>query len=506
MRNFLFFLFVTCFSAYGLTQKECWYYGFGEGFPRYGLFRICWDKTITQDSIAALGNWYLSDEASFFGARDSNIACYNNGCRVLYPDKSVVLGIDTLNPGSTYNNYCPEFAQTYPSALASVFMEDRAIDSIFYLVHKNNELEFISGLTKIYSNNLVIKKFFGKPEPYKYEDIVLTRDEMSLFPVTVIADSSYNSWWLIQHVFNSNKYYVYNIKNDKIDTLVFETGPILSRSDNSQPFGNQLCYSETRKEIIFSINRQRLLVFHFDNASGFLSFKKIIKLPKNKADSGNNLGAFSPNNRFFYFNDYDFYYQLDLDEADSSKSLVMLDSLFETDPETGWPYQYGESRLGPDCKIYVTPAWSKSQYLHVVMKPNLKGKDCLLINRAVKLKGFMDRHFANFPDYRQIYGCDSSIIFPNSVSNFEPKYVDEYERRLKVFPNPGSDLLQLNWYPIDENLIFEIYSIDGNKMMTLAAHSMQEALEIDISRLPKGSYFIREQKVRIVTAKFMVIR
>ena len=80
----------------------------------------------------------------------------------------------------------------------------------------------------------------------------------------------------------------------------------------------------------------------------------------------------------------------------------------------------------------------------------------------------------------------------------------------KIFPNPCSGAVHLR-YSISEtrNLKFELFSIQGVKMMTILDEITQAGeydLEFDVSNMPSGMYFIKMQSEDShVTVKLVVM-
>lgn len=99
------------------------------------------------------------------------------------------------------------------------------------------------------------------------------------------------------------------------------------------------------------------------------------------------------------------------------------------------------------------------------------------------------------PGCRQYFFIDQ-ILIESTVGVKELE-----EKKVKLFPVPAKDQINIDFPSSIQGSPFSIYSISGNLVSTgvLADNS------IDISNLPKGSYFIRiETEKEMIHAKFIV--
>ncbi len=124
------------------------------------------------------------------------------------------------------------------------------------------------------------------------------------------------------------------------------------------------------KYIIFNAYN-KCLIYDFDRTTGNLSNLQRV----NPQDSGIFVGvAVSPNSRFAYLTaKYDLY-QVDLWEDDIQSTLTHIAHIDNFQD----PYFYSTfslAQLAPDCRIYIVNGGTNN-YLHVINKPNEKGKAC----------------------------------------------------------------------------------------------------------------------------------
>ncbi len=101
-----------------------------------------------------------------------------------------------------------------------------------------------------------------------------------------------------------------------------------------------------------------------------------------------------------------------------------------------------------------------------------------------------------------IYSAAFSNIITGAVLDEESGIEDEYAKKVKVFPNPCSNMVELKM-PDSSLKSIDIYNITGAKVKSLIAY---DAAKIDVNDLVNGLYFIQITTGNIsVTKKIQVI-
>lgn len=104
---------------------------------------------------------------------------------------------------------------------------------------------------------------------------------------------------------------------------------------------------------------------------------------------------------------------------------------------------------------------------------------------------------------------NGDIYFGKYQSATSVDNVGDENNGLRVFPNPSTGVLDVNWkamkLPIGENLLARVYSISGELVKTLTIHQNQP---IDLQEIPSGSYqlVIYNAGKRISLQKLTVIK
>ncbi len=196
--------------------------------------------------------------------------------------------------------------------------------------------------------------------------------------------------------------------------------------------------------------------------------------------------------------------QVDLEEPDQSKAVDtvgVFDWFFELYATT-----YQQMALGPDCRIYIASGGG-NQYLHVILYPNRKGKECQLINRGLKLPTRNANAIPNFPHYRvdEPYPCDSTIRIKLNTDVDEAFKFREGE--ILMYPNPVKTELIVHdiRHALIGKIMIKLLSIQGQLMDEMQTNNTGKEIRIPISDLAKGLYIIqiRDTRGKYLSDKFV---
>lgn len=77
------------------------------------------------------------------------------------------------------------------------------------------------------------------------------------------------------------------------------------------------------------------------------------------------------------------------------------------------------------------------------------------------------------------------------------------DNKISIFPNPADDILHIT-FASEPNAIVEVYNVLGKRMIWKAISS--EYIEIDISTMPSGFYFIKVEQNEEIHLKKLVVR
>ena len=110
--------------------------------------------------------------------------------------------------------------------------------------------------------------------------------------------------------------------------------------------------------------------------------------------------AFSPFEQYLYADDNTHLWQWDLHASDIASSRVLVDT-FDGFVQPGWTVmRFGPIATAPDGRIYVVPPAGSSEFIHVIERPNLPGKECRFLQHSINLTKPNGRSAPNIPNYR----------------------------------------------------------------------------------------------------------
>lgn len=233
-----------------------------------------------------------------------------------------------------------------------------------------------------------------------------------------IRHSNNRDWWVIQHEYNTNVFWVIPIQNGKLGIpqkipvgqihTTFEEVPSIVMGGQD----GQINTNKTGTKIVLTGATGIIDVFHFDKCSGLLYNHLMVNKRRPKlfvapaiGESGNNYGcSFSPNERFIYTSDPNNVIQYDLKNINNPRYFT--DTIFDIERDyrndRPWVWYHDPANVisqhyvGQNGKIYLfkfltTPTGRKSpspwdSSLAVIHEPDQKGrKNCRFEVNAIPI-------------------------------------------------------------------------------------------------------------------------
>jgi len=458
-----------------------WLFGYGTGIPDTtnpfgGIIMSFTNNKVSFSSQAR--DFEFSWQANSFSNSYGDLLLMSNGCSVANASSTIIKNGDSLGFGKIWSVNCPK---RQPLSQAGMFLNFAGDEKQIVFLHTildtiGNGLKAF--LKCIYETKIDLSK-----------DSVLSKNDKILYDtlyggISAIPKDDYN-WWIIIPRNRSNEFYVilYN-KNGVIDLTKQSIG--LEHIPEGSG-GAQCTFSPDGKNYAFYSPLNGLQIYDFNRATGTLSnFRHFSFIyPFNTAGGC----AFSPDSRFIYVSNPTEVLQVDLLEKDSTNAIDtvgVFDNFFDPYPTT-----YLQMALGPDCRIYIS-TYGGNRYLHVIMQPNKKGKECQLINRGLKLPTRNSFVTPNFPHYRvdDPYPCDSTITIPLNT-DVENEYKFK-EGELMIYPNPASTVLYVHDIKsmITSKVLLRLIDLNGNVLFSQEYNNLSQEIKIPIHNLAQGMYFI----------------
>ena len=218
---------------------------------------------------------------------------------------------------------------------------------------------------------------------------MVTDKNIQLFSYTTekldaIFDSVSDSYWVVAHPFESNRFYAYRITSSGLNESPVISDPCALYSGGTPASYNaigQMTISPNGKMIASGVLSDGYIeLCDFDRATGRIHNSRII------SNFPNAWGiAFSPDSKLLYavrwWSDSVFQYNL----SDTSLPAIIASKTLigRATSNSSYGYQAGYLQLGPDKRIYV--ARYGEHYLARINYPNIPGTECGFVNDGVYL-------------------------------------------------------------------------------------------------------------------------
>jgi len=387
---------------------------------------------------------------------------------------------DRINYGQTWLNFCGRLSR-YPGTQNSIILPDPGNEKGYYLIHKRIEIKtdppvqtFTPDLSYSYID--MLKNDMKGEVITKNQSVFHTSNIVNGY-LTACKHKNEKDWWLIQMKRDTNLYFKILLTHDTIMAVDSQSiGPNFSIKSN---VGQAVFSPDGNKWALYNY-QDDLIVYDFDRKTGDLNNLQHITFQ----DSAFFVGvAISPNSRFAYLCSKWDLYQVDLWEDDIQSSLTHIDHWDGfTDPT--FACTFNQAQLAPDCKIYVVSS-STNNYLHVINKPDEKGKDCDFKQHSLYLPHRnYNNSIPNFPHFRM---DEAEICDPTITSIFgEAIY---YWKDLKAYPNPSSGVFYVD-IPNNQEGKLLVFDMNGGKVYDKEIHNNELTVQLNLSWLKTGNYMI----------------
>ena len=480
---FLFFMLSTVVAQNKRDYK--WLFG-----SSYDL-----DKKIVKGNIMDFNNKGRIDTLDFYDSvadnnaeisdKDGNLLFYFNGCRVVDSTMHLMENGDSMNYGKSWEKECGNWAR-YAGTQNSIILPDPGDKDGYYIIHKREELIYEPvlrvSIPDLYYTYVDMQGNGGRGRVVKKNQSIFHTTNIVTGYLSACKHANGRDWWIIQMKHDTNVYFKVLLTADTImavDSQQIEEAPIFSLNSGV----GQAKFTPDGTKWITNGAEDQCMIFDFDRETGELS-NLVRVMPQ---DSGIFYGlAISPNSRFVYLsNDWDLF-QVDLWADDIPASLVHIAHIDKYGDPFFWLF-FGQAQLAPDCKIYIASN-TPSYHLHVINKPNLKGKACDFRQHAIYLphKNW-NNSIPNFPHFR----IDEDQICDSTITWIPDEYIVKRINTLSVYPNPTSDRATISLYSEGyEHGSITIHDINGRVMESIDIDS-EATKEINVQNYVPGVYIVR---------------
>jgi hypothetical protein len=271
-------------------------------------------------------------------------------------------------------------------------------------------------------------------------------------------------------------------------------------SVESSNSGQAVFTPDGSKWIIFN-PVDKVLIYDFNRETGELSNLERV----NPQDSGIFVGvAVSSNSRYAYLSALHDLYQIDLWDDDIQSSLIHIAHIDGFSDPT-WPSTFSLAQLAPDCRIYIVNGGTNN-YLHVINKPNEKGKACDFRQHSFYLPNRnYNGSLPNFPHFR----IDEADICDSTISWIPKEFWTGEKLDASIFPIPANDKINIRLSsPVMEELEYQMFDYQGRKVKRGLLEFLSQEIEIDLSSINSGLYILQilNKKHQIKWSKKVVVQ
>ncbi|MBK9377913.1 MAG: T9SS type A sorting domain-containing protein [Saprospiraceae bacterium] len=440
-------------------------------------------------------NAMISDE-------EGNLKYYTNGCEIEGSDYDLVLNGDNINPGLIHKHNC---VLGYNAGETSALFLPGAEEDNYHLIHTS--LVYTDNFTNIFSDACRHTFIDGRQNSGKgqviFKNRALITDTSTTGDLGVVRHKNGADWWIILKSLVKNEYVRFLLRQDSIYGPFVQTniGDSIHRYDNGNSI---LLFDPSNGETMVRRSQihDSISVFDFDRNTGILSHHRRIRFRDSTTVRDGGV-CFSPSGRFLYVSTYYDLYQYDLWASDVQGSEEHIGHYDGYKSKGFFPAWLGRMQLGPDCKIYMN-CRNSMDALHVIHRPDEKGKACDLRQHDLKLPSTHAGTVPFFPEYRlgHYRVCDSSLVI--SVQSYP------IGSSISIYPNPAKDytIVRLN-NTNERDVWISLYNNTGQCLFKSKYYepSANNELLLDTRSYPAGIYMIeiRDQNHEVQFRKKLLI-
>jgi Secretion system C-terminal sorting domain len=385
-----------------------------------------------------------------------------------------------------------------------------------YPKHVNQFIQFANNYTQIRYNG--INQYVSLPLNYSIIDmntpqgrgtviqknISILNDTMMLGELTACRHANGRDWWVLINKHQSTVWYRLLVSPNGVQVMgsqdigfqKFERGfgqSVFSPNGNWFAIG-QVAWSPTYNNFFE--------LFQFNRCTGLLTQNTILRV----LDTAGVLGvAISANSRYLYTCTLGALHQFDLQASNIGASKIKIADYDEYKTNRNFPSYITIPQLAPNGKIYIA-TYPTTNVLHVIEAPDSAGLACNFRQHAIPLPTY-NSAVPNYPNFRlgRLIGSSCDTLY--SPTNELNKPLD----KLKVFPNPVSNILKIDLSLSDYNhlgkVLITLTDILARQVFKKIVSDFSSIVEIDVSRLTEGVYICNlEIEGQIVGVQRVVVQ
>ena len=415
-----------------------------------------------------------------------NLLFYTNGCVIAGADDAVLPNGDDINPGWAHDLFCNVQKRGYAGGFPSVIILPKPnCDSIWYIFHKS-VLYVETPVSDGYQDKILYSIVVKEPSTGKLKvtqkNVELINTPLSWGEFIAVKHADGASWWLVTPLRNSNTFLFFRFDSSGVAFSHEQT--IGNLPPPSKEGYGQMSFNHQGTKMARYFPEHPFQLFDFDRLNGFLSNPLSVQVNYDPISFEGGC-CFSPNGRFLYLTAVTNMYQFDLETSDISASQVTVETWDGFKDPIGTTFN--KCQLGPDCKIYIDGP--DLRYYHVIHQPDLPGLACEAEQRGLVMPTPIGPSLPYFPNYR--LGPPDNPGPPCTATVSVQGVAGASGVGLKVFPNPASQMVYLDYRIEGGDARFELWNTLGQVMKSVSLNTTDNFGGVSTAELPGGIYVYR---------------
>jgi Secretion system C-terminal sorting domain len=465
-------------------RDRVWLFGYTDisNEAQYGNTMVDFNTAIpTVTSLGAQRN--LDMQTAYISDTLGHLLFYTNGQEV-YNKNNQRMPNGIINAGDVWNLYVYNGQSAglgiTQGALALPVPNSNHLYKLFYT--QANRLGNSFWLNKLLTATIDMSGNNGLGSVINKDIPIWQNDTLNLSLLTSCRHANGRDWWILSHRFGLDTTYRFLLDPTGVHLKGKQHLQVHAPYDSSVASWHCNFSPDGSKYAIHNGLNVGVYLYDFDRCTGELSNKKVLWRPMKRGGV-----VFSPNSRYLYALDDQFVVQHDTYAANIVSTIDTVGRRDTTVVSFGnYEVYFFLPQLAPDGKIYFNCAGSGT-WLHTIENPDMGGDVCDVHIGTVALPHWTFRTMPNFPNFRlgALRGsvCDTLGIeegVDTLASSPNPYQVGG----IRVFPNPASDILNIEIPSYSVPLYYKLYDVLGREMQNGVLQN-----QLSLKNLQNGIYF-----------------
>ena len=440
---------------------------------------------------------------------NGNLLFYSTGCKIISKNFEVMENGDDIDSGADNIESCPDLGGALYLKNGTFVLpdsKDENIYNVFYLrIIRTSDTSNL--IDRLYQARVDVSANNGLGRVLEKNKVIL--EDSLRNQISVTRHGNGRDWWIVFPRGVGREFWRILVGSEGTQVLDMITipepqPPFSVRFEWSDAPGTYYSpneyYWEIESSATFSpdgtmfctaVLGTGLELYDFDRCTGLLTFRRLIqvprlRLPKSIGNEVTVLGlAFSPNNRYLYFNNGEALFQLDVCDACLATSEPIEIGIIDGFRDLFLPVTFFNMRNGPDGKIYMGSA-STSRLLHVIHEPDKKGSACNFEQRGIAFPFWNSWIINNFPNFNLLDLRESPC---DSLGIDNPFYVSDLAfDSFRIFPNPANEAIQV-YIPDCIGGRIRVWDVQGRLIAETESFAGMEVYRLSTADWVSGMYF-----------------